>query len=352
MNPNSQYAFIVSANTRYVPELCALLNSLDYINNRHDVHVIAFGLPESFVQQFNKLSFRVIVHEHTPDDAVAAHGESEILCRKRFWYAATLGQAYDAVCVLDADMFFVRAVDHFFEIAAKTGLLIGAALEQKRVYGKEPHQEVNGKQLLERPLWNPKDVCCAPLFADMRGMWGTLFADSWTIFHECGFKAPDMEAYNLLILDRKLSDRVLMICNSQLVGTNEKLLKPYMRVIEQGQDPTPGCRLWTESGDPIYIVHGQFVKQRWRDQQILNRRHCIKGYLGGADHALQQAVGSLELLHRCFMQMLTFRIQIEAKAYTPHGEWGEQLLSFDPFQIGDVTDSAKLHAGACAPNDS
>ena len=54
-----KYAFIVSACKKYVPELCAMLNSLDAIGNKHAVHVIGYELPAEFVDQFKNLGFPV-----------------------------------------------------------------------------------------------------------------------------------------------------------------------------------------------------------------------------------------------------------------------------------------------------
>lgn len=320
-----KYAFVVSACKKYVPEITALLNSLEAIGNKHTVFLIAYELPEELLAQFSKLSFHVETYRIPETEAREFGGESEILCRKRYWYAAEWGQNFDAVCVLDADMFFVRPVDQFFDIAAKTGFLCGATLEQKRIYGEIEHHKVNGKQLLEKPMWNPKDVCCAPMFANVRqdSPWYGIFRECWTIFAEgwpeTNFKAPDMESYNLLILRDKLTDKVLLLCNYSFVATNEKLLKPYTRVIGQ----TDGL-LWTESGEPIYIVHGQFYKARWRNNQILNRRGCASGYLGNpsdpgivAVKAVDLARGSMNCLYEWFKRYLSGPLQIDTtREYT------------------------------------
>lgn len=320
-----RYAFIVSACKKYVPELAALLNSLEAIGNKHDVFVIGYELPPELTSGFGLLSYKVNFYDIPEAEARQFGGESEILCRKRFWYAAEWGKDYDAVCVLDADMWFVRPVDQFFEIAAMTGMLLGATLEQKRIYGEIEHHKVLGKQLLDKPTWNHKDICCAPMFFDT-AKWGDLMKRSWTIFSEgfpdTNFKAPDMESYNLLILAAGLSDRVLLLCNYSFVATNEKLLKPYTRVTQQ----TDG-KLWTESGEPIYIVHGQFYKARWRNNQILNRRGCASGYLGNpsdpgivAVKAVDLAKGSMNCLHEWFKRYLAGPITIDgSKAYTING---------------------------------
>jgi len=119
-----RHAFIVSACKKYVPELCALLNSLEMIGNKHDVFVIGYELPDEFVEQFayakinsftegsssslpqeiNKLGFKVFYYPIPEAEAREYGGESEILCRKRYWYAGEWGKDYDSVCLLDADM--------------------------------------------------------------------------------------------------------------------------------------------------------------------------------------------------------------------------------------------------------
>ena len=330
-----KYCFVVSACSKYVPELCALLNSFDLIGNKHDVKLIGYQLPASFTSQFSKLGFQVDLYDVPEAEARLYGGESEIVCRKRYWYAAEWGQAYDAVCVLDADMVMVRDVDQYFEIAARCGFIVGASLEQKRVYGHIDHHKVRGQQLIE-PTWNPRDICCAPMFVDMK-VYGDLFRECWQIFAdgfpETNFKAPDMESFNLLILHRKLTDKVLLVSNPQFVGTNEKLLKPYLRAIGQSHDPAPGGKLWTETGDPIYVLHGQFYKKKWRKQQLLNRKGCADTYLGGSANCDRMSAGALEGLHEYFKKCLDYKIQVEKKAYTTDGhpdftmaERGEVLI--------------------------
>lgn len=317
----SKYCYVVSACSKYVPELAANLNSLDFIGNQEDVHVLGYQLPQDFVDQFSKVGYRVIHHAIPESEARQFGGEAEILCRKRYWYAALWGQEYEAVCVLDADMFHVRGQTQFFEVAAKTGFLLGAGLEQKRVYGVHEHQTYAGQAILQQPRWNDKDICCAPIFADLRGELGKAFRRSWEIFEggfpETNFKAPDMEALNICLMAYGLTGRVLMLPNYSWVATNEKLLKPYTRAVLQSDG-----KLWTESGEPLYIVHGQWYKARWRLQQLLNRQGCIKGYLDGSPRAMAMAEGALNCVNDVFQRMLDWKIQVPKVAYVPSGEPG------------------------------
>lgn len=321
----SRFAYIVSACCKYIPELCACLNSLDYVGNKEDVYVLGYNLPEEFTKQFKKLNYKVNLYEIPEAEARQYGGESEILCRKRYWYAAEYGQNYEAMCVLDADLVFCRNPWQFFEIAAKTKFIAGVGLEQKRMYGHIEHHKVKGKHLIPEPVWNAKDIACAPMFVNMKE-YGCLFKESWTMFADGwpkdGFLAPDMESYNLLILRDKLSDRVLLLPNYQWLGTNETLLKPHTRCISLQDN-----NLWTESGLEIFTIHGQFYKARWRKQQLINRHHCAKGYLGCTEKTDGMAAGAMNCMYERFKKMLGFNIKIdENKAYSIRGFPNENQL--------------------------
>lgn len=306
------YAFVVASNERYLPEITALLNSLDYIGNKHPVYLLGYRLPEDWLKQLDKLDYQV-VHRAITDEQVQKHGEAEMLMRLRYSVGSELSIMNDAVCVLDADMLFCRPVDQFFEIAAKTDLCLGAALEQKRWYGEgfEDNHRVNGEHIIPK-TWNVNDFCCCPLFFSAE--WHKVFERSWDIFAKGGFRAPDMDAINIAVIEAGKTDRVLLLPNVQFVGSNEKHLKAFIRTVWQEGDQN----IWTETGEPIYTIHGQFYKAIWRDTQLANQHRCCEWYLK-SEHAKGIADGAMELLHKYFLKMLDHKIQIEKKEYSPRG---------------------------------
>ena len=326
----SKHAFIVSACKKYIPELCALLNSLEIIRNKHDVFLIGYELPDELVLQFSKLSFNVFHYDIPEAEARQFGGESEILCRKRYWYAAEWGKKYDAICVLDADMMIIRNVDNFFEIAAKCDQILGVTLEQKTTYGTDVdshfHQRVLGEHLVKKETWNPKDMCCTPMFINAQ-TYEMQLKKAWDIFTwgfpETNFKAPDQQSFNCILVAEGLTDRVTLLPNMCWVGSNEKLLKPYTHVTTQRDG-----LLWTESGEPIYIIHGQFYKSRWRNCQVLNRQGCARGYLdnpsapgAATEKAVDLAKASMNCLYEWFKKCLNSGpLTIDtAKAYVENG---------------------------------
>jgi hypothetical protein len=136
---------------------------------------------------------------------------------------------------------------------------------------------------------------------------------SWLIFHdgfpENNFKAPDMDAMNVALIDAGSADKTIVLPGVQWLGTNEQMLKPYLRVVDDRG------KLKTECGIPIFCYHGQFYHKKWRENQLANRHRCIQGYLKAEGESLECsdsiATNSMDTLYRRFMQMLDHKIIIE-----------------------------------------
>jgi len=313
----SKYAYIVGATYSYIPELTAMLNSLDYVGNTQDVHVLGIELPEDYIAKFTELSYNLIHHNITEEEWQADHGRSEVVCRKRYWYAAEIGKDYEAVCVLDADLVWVRNPEPFFEVAAKTGLVVGVSKEQNKVYD-DPHHQFNGEWMIPQGYYNRVDLCNCPTFVDPK-VWGEAFRKSWewfiTGFPETNMKCPDMDCMNIALIKYGSANRTIVLAGVQWLGTNEQLLKPYIRAINDRD------LIKTESGFPVYCYHGQYYKKKWRDCQVDNRHNCASGYLKADRHPEVingldgQARGSMHLLYSYFKKMLDYKIQIEKKNY-------------------------------------
>lgn len=309
----SKFCYIVGACSKYIPELCAMLNSLDSVGNRQDVHVIGLHLPEEFTSQFDKVDYTVVYHNIPQEEIDESRGISEVTCRKRYWYAGEIGKDYDAVCILDADLIWVRDPKLYFEIAAKTGFILGPCKEQNKIYNDD-HHLVDGKWIwnVPRGYYNDKDLCNCPVFLDAK-IWGDALKMSWDIFINRGFRAPDMDAMSLSFLHYGSHDKTILLAGNQWLGTNEQHLKPYIRVIENHG------KIQTESGIPVFSYHGHIGHVKWRETQLENRHHCIQGYLKATDESLLSsdniARGSMDLLYSRFKKMFHYNIKIEPLNY-------------------------------------
>lgn len=319
----SKYAFIVGVTGTYTPELVAMLNSLDYVGNTADVHVFGIELEPVVTEQFSKLSYKAIHHAVSEKEWEESHGRSEVVCRKRYWYAAEVGQDYDAVCVLDADLIWVRNPVQYFVMAEKTGYIYGPGKEQNKVYD-HPHHQFRGEWVIEEGYYNDKDMCNCPVFLDAKKH-GEALRKSWEWFDTdfnsdantvgTNMKCPDMDCMNIAFIKYAGKDNLVVLPGIQWLGTNEQMLKPYMRVINDRN------LIKTESGIPIYCYHGQFYHKRWRDCQLDNRHQCASGYLKADKHPDvinnldDQARGAMNLLFEYFTKMLDYKIVIEKKNY-------------------------------------
>jgi len=307
-----KYAFVVGATYNYIPEITGMLNSLDYVGNKADVHLIEIELTEEFLSQLDKLSYKVIVHHITQPEWEADRGRSEVVCRKRYWYAGEWGKDYDAVCVMDADIVWIRDPWQFFDIAAKTGFILGPCKEQNKVYDTvdDDHHLVNGQWIWNFPdgYYNDKDMCNCPMFLDAK-IWEEALKMSWDIFKNGDFKAPDMDAMNMSFLQYGGHDKIVKLVGNQWLGTNEQHLKPYIRAIENHG------KIQTESGIEMFSYHGQYYKEKWRTQQLLNRHGCAEGYLKTTECPDNMAQGALNMLTEYFFKMLDHKIKIERKEY-------------------------------------
>ena len=311
----NKYSFIVSACKKYIPELNALLNSLDYVGSKADVNLWYFDFPDDYLKKIVEADwcFTLMAHEITYEQARAFGGESEELCRKRYWYAGEVGKNYSAICVLDADMVFARDPYQFFVIAEKTGYLLGTHKEQNKVYN-DPHHLARGKWMYDPTFYNDKDLCNAPLFLDAR-LHERALKRSWEVFSDsfpyANAKCPDMDCMNLAFLEAGLHNKIIKLSNHSWLGTNESMLKPYTRICDRGEHG-----LWTENGQEIFSFHGQYYKSKWRKCQLDNRSRCAMGYLGCNEKSNNMAEGAMDVMVRRFNKMcFDHKITIEKLNY-------------------------------------
>lgn len=301
----AKYAFVVAANTRYLGPLNVLLNSLEKVGNKNDVHLISWDLPKEYLEQLKTLSYQTIVYEVSQDAKMQELGEGEVLMRYRYKIAAEID--YDAVCVLDADTMICRNLDIWFDIASGSDVILGCGLEQKRWYGDpEEHHKINGEHFIER-TWNNKDICCSPLFFNPH-VFGDAFAFSWSAVADYDFdhrfKGPDMDIINMAIIKFGYKDRVVPLAEATWSGLHETLLKPFSHVCEMHDE------LWTINGEEIWLIHGQYLNPIWRGWQIDGQIGCIDRELDGSERNKQIAQQCLDFITKKFEEMNNYKLKI------------------------------------------
>jgi len=307
VDSENRYAFVVGADRAFFPAANALLNSLDYIGFGGCVEFIAFGdFPLDYLKRVQKVvSYDIVVNHFDLDLFEGAFGKKKADYMKRYRYkvAAHASGKYDAVCFLDVDMFFVRPVDLFFEIASN-GIMLGASKTGKVRYGGNPSYYVDGEDIIETPIWNEKDICCCPIF--FNGGFRKVFEDVYYAYttDKGRMKASDLFAINLMILRNKADKRMITLPCHSWVGTNEVMLKPFTRVIEKEG------RLISENGDLVYSIHGKWFSKGWHAGQVLHMDRVIDNYLGNEKHWKASYERAMSDIMKWFMKMQTWKIDL------------------------------------------
>ena len=293
----TDYAYIVPSNTKYLPGVTALLNSLERFGNKNDVIFDAYGIDPGYIAKLKDYSFEIIVKEVTQAE-VDYLGEAEVLMRKRYQTAGEATQ-YKAVCVLDADFFILADPICYFR-AAEAGLVVGVTLEQKRYYA-DPNHKVDGEFLYDPENWNDRDLCCAPLFISPK-VWGEALKESYNIVnrnfgkfekmqHDEGrFKGPDMDGLNICLFKNGSYEHTLCLSQHTWTGMHESLMKIFTRAVVKHD------RLFTEDGEEIFMIHGQWWNFTWRGWQIDGQMGMIEREMDKSPRAKNIAQQSFELV--------------------------------------------------------
>jgi hypothetical protein len=300
-NSKSPYSYIVASNAKYLPGLNALINSLDTVGNEQDLIVLSYCLPVSYIRAVRdaRLSYHIEFVEVSRAE-VDWLGEAEVLMRKR--YAIPSEVAYGAYCILDADMFFCHNVDQYFMIAERTGLILGCGLEQKRRYGDEHHQYPSGSghYLIDPKFRNSRDLCCAPLFVGRP--WTSVLRQIWDMVNNHAalggrLRGSEMDALNIVLLAAGSFERTISLSQQIWTGLHESLMKAHTRAVEiEGE-------AFTEDGQEINVVHGQYWNMNWRRWQLEAQMAMINREFDGSPRYCLLSNESFELLCRWYRRM-------------------------------------------------
>ena len=154
---DNRYSFLVAGDKSFLPAINAQFNSIDYIGFQGDVNFILYkDFPSDYLKvAMEAFDFNLVVHpfDEEIEQILGFNRKADYGKRYRYNVASRICDNYDAVCFLDADVFFVRNVDIFFEIASH-GIMLGCAKTGKARYGGNPSYFVDGKDVLDKPIWN------------------------------------------------------------------------------------------------------------------------------------------------------------------------------------------------------
>lgn len=276
-----QWHIVVAASRGYEPGLRAFLNSL-YHYHGHDpfkVHVLTLEMPD-----FND-SFGLNIN-YIPLDWVSHGGQRNTAWSTkipRFKYAAEL----DGIVMLcDADMYFCANVEWMFHLAEAGYIVAGSNGSNVRY-----HQGWRDKYKLPIPdFYNHKTICSVPTVMNpaLHGqVWRDLYKHKMS-----GGEGADFDLQNIFMTIHTKQDRIIALPSHQTTGIHHYLLKPDSRAVRIG------AKLVTRDSLEIYLVHGKWWQDGWRNNLITKMEHYCKGNKTCVKHATD----SRDILYEEFLR--------------------------------------------------
>lgn len=237
--------FITAASLNYLEAIVAQLNSLELINNKNDVFLLSHQLPNKFLEDLEKYSYNIyVVHSQEKDQIQGTAIE-------RFKVAYTMGQVYEAVCLLDADMFVLANLDTFFH-AASNGTIITGSNGMIIDFDKE-YQQKYGIDLGTDRYAYAKIHTTVPIFLPASDLdWFDKLYNSRRIDHW-----DDFLYLNILGIKLEKHKRMITMPPYCFTGIHHWMVKPETSVIEKSGQILSGTE------ELVYMVHGKFFDIGW-----------------------------------------------------------------------------------------
>ncbi|NGX49314.1 MAG: hypothetical protein K940chlam5_00912 [Candidatus Anoxychlamydiales bacterium] len=278
----TKFAFLIAASANYIPGLNALFNSLADHNHKEDIILIDFNLPQDFLDTLKHLPFSVRL--------VKIKGEKDQVrgtAIERFRVAVELGKEYEAICLLDADMFVVSNSQLFFEIASKGFIVTGSngmIINFNKAY-QEQYQTFLGKD--EWPYAKIHTSC--PIFISPQDL-------DWfdTLYKARQISTWDDFLYlNILGIKLGKDKKMLVMPPYCFTGIHHFGVKP-----ETGWFEKAGLIL-SGTEEQAYMIHGKWWDKGWRDDLPRTMARFFKDE-GMSGKSIEKSERSTALAYKLF----------------------------------------------------
>ncbi len=273
-----KYAYIVAASDNYRAGLIALLNSLATHSPTAHVELLSFQLPDDFLEQVEQRGGVTIHHgDH------GEKGQVEATAIERFRIAYEVAADYDALCLLDCDMFATANCDTFFRAAA-AGMIVVGSNGMVIDFNRE-HQDRYEIDLGADSYPYPKTHCTAPIFIShentdwFEALYNSRRIDSW----------DDFLYLNALGIKMGKSDRMIVMPPYAFTGIHHFHVKPATGIIRKAGTILSGTE------EQVYFCHGKY----WDDNYNAGLLEVMEGYFRNeelGDHQRRQTERSLEVI--------------------------------------------------------
>ena len=247
-----KFAFVVAASVNYYDGIKAMLNSLKCHGNTADVVFLKYEHPDN-ERKFGDLLTRD--YGYTIKRFKHKQGQDQIqgTAIDRFKLAYEIRNSYDAICLLDADMFITANVNLFFEIAAAGFIVTGS--NGMIINFNKGYQEYYNLDLGKENIPYTKVHTTVPIFINKDNM------DWFKTWYEFPRKDHFDDFLFLNMVGIKLGKDKKMLCMPPYIftGIHHWMLKPETAVMRKGGTLLSGTE------EQVYIVHGKWWDQPWID---------------------------------------------------------------------------------------
>ena len=259
------FAYVVAASDNYRAGLTALLNSLAEHSPDSDVVLLSCRLGEDFLEQV-KGRGGVMVVDSPGDDPVLA------TAIERFRVASELAPHYDALCLLDCDMFQIENCNLFMDVAAAGFIIAGS--NGMVINFSQAHQDRYGIDLGSPDYPYAKVHCTAPIFISeanidwFDALYNSRRIDSW----------DDFLYLNVLGIHMGKDEKMIVLPPYAFTGIHHFHIKPVTGVMEKADTLLSGTE------EQVYFCHGKYwdepynadllkvMEGYWRDEQLGERQ--------------------------------------------------------------------------------
>lgn len=241
----NKFAFITAASENYLPALQAQVNSIRYWHgDRVDIILLAHNLPMEFL---DGLPEEVIKIYSTHPDQVQG------TAIERFRIAVEYGADYEAICLLDADVFLEANCDRWFEVA-KAGFIVTGSNGMIINFGKE-HQDKYGVDLGTFDVPYAEVHSTVPIFLSPADLdWFDLLYNSKRID-----SFDDFLFLNILGIKLGKDKRMICLPPFSFTGLHHWQVKPETAIMFKGG------MLLSGTEEKVYTVHGKWFDETWRN---------------------------------------------------------------------------------------
>lgn len=247
----------------YIADVNCLLNSIDkhrlYEKINLDVYFFHYGFDPSWEypkRAQEELPFNLICIEVDKNSCPGHTKPIEYIKRLRYSKLLEFGGKYDAICHLDADMFFVtNEIVSLFEMVAGTDKLIGCNERFKWLVGPKVYFEKDGTSIFKELGKLHSMICNVPSIFDLK-KWRDVF-EYYTDICFGGYQIKnggkagigDLFAHNIAIHKMGRDTDVVMFPMETMAQVHHTWINPNTYIIKDGD-------MWrSAAGDKIYMIH-------------------------------------------------------------------------------------------------